>query len=93
MLYLLKNRLSTLWENLVIFLFVNSCCISWKVYLVTDITEFSSEAKETCKWVNTANIQMEIIMVSSKMRNYAVPPDHSHSSISFSSTCNIPKHC
>jgi len=30
---------------------------------VTDITEFSSEAKETWKWVNTTKIQTEIIMV------------------------------
>jgi len=93
MLYLLKNRLSALRENLVILLFVDSCCISWKVFLATDITEFSSEAKETWKWVNTAKIQTEIIMVSSKMRKCAVPPDLFHSNISFSSTCNIPKHC
>jgi len=27
------------------------------------------------------------------MRKCAVPPDLFHSEISFSSTCNIPKHC
>jgi len=46
---------------------------------VTDITEFSSEAKETFKWVNTTKNQIEIIMISSKMRNCAAHPDHSHS--------------
>jgi len=31
-------------------------------------------------------------MVPSKMRKCAAPPDLFHSEISFSSTCNIPKH-
>jgi len=61
-------------------------------FLVTDITEYSNEAKDTWKWVNTAKIQIELIMVPSKMRNCAVPPDLFHSEISFTSTCNIPKH-
>ena len=64
-----------------------------KFSLVTDITEFSSEAKEIWKCVNTAKIQRKLIMVPSKMPNCAVPPDHFHSEISFSSTCNIPKQC
>jgi len=62
-------------------------------FLVTDISQYSNEAKDTWKWVNTAKIQIELIIVSSKMRNCAVPPDLFHSEISFSSTCNIPKHC
>jgi len=62
-------------------------------FLVTVIRKYSNEAKETWKWVNTAKIQMELIMVASKMRKCAVPPDLFHSEISFSSTCNIPKHC
>ena len=63
-------------------------------FMVTDITQFSNEAKETWKWVNTAKIQiLEIIMVPSKMRKCAVPQDLFHSEISFSSTCNMPKHC
>jgi len=48
---------------------------------------------ETWKWMNTAKIQIGKIMVPSKMRKCAVPPDLFHSEISFSSTCNIPKHC
>ena len=61
--------------------------------MVTDFTQFSNEAKETWKWVNTANILIQLIMVPSKMRKFAAPPDLFHSEISFSSTCNIPKHC
>ena len=33
------------------------------ISLVTDITEFSCEAKETWKWLNKAKIQTEIIIV------------------------------
>jgi len=62
-------------------------------FLVTDISEYSNEAKDTSKWVNTAKIQIELIMVPSKMRNCVVPPDLFHSNISFSSTCNNPNHC
>ena len=63
-------------------------------FMVTDFTQFSNEAKETWKWVNTAKIQiLEIIIVPSKKRKCAVPPDLFHSEISFSSTCNMPKHC
>ena len=62
-------------------------------FLVTDISEYSNQAKETWKWVNTAKIQIELIMVPSKMRKCAAPPDLFHSEISFSSTCNIPKRC
>ena len=62
-------------------------------FVVTDITQFSNEVKETWRWVNTAKIQMEVVMVPSKMRKFAVPQDLFHSEISFSSTCNIPKHC
>jgi len=54
-----------------------------KIFLVTDITKFSSEAKETWKWVKTTKIQIEIIIVPSKMRNCAVPPDIFNSEISF----------
>ena len=62
-------------------------------FMVTDITQFSNEGKETWKWVNTAKIQIqEKIKVPSKMRKCAVTPDLFHSEISFSSTCNIPKH-
>ena len=61
--------------------------------MVTDITQFSNEAKETWKWVNTAKILIELIMVPSKKRKCAVPPDLFHSEISFSSTCHIPNHC
>ena len=64
-----------------------------KSSVMTDITEFSREAKDTWKWVNTAKIQRKLIMVPSKMRKCAVPPDLFHSEISFSSTCNIPKQC
>jgi len=62
-------------------------------FVVTDITQFSNEAKETWKWVNTAKILIELIMVPSKKRKCAVPPDLFHSEISFSSTCHIPNHC
>ena len=30
-------------------------------FLVTNITEFSAEAKEICKWVDSAKIQLELI--------------------------------
>jgi len=60
---------------------------------VIDIIEFSSETKEIFKWVNRTKIQIEIIMISTKMRNCAVYPHHSRSEIPFSSTCKIPKHC
>jgi len=62
-------------------------------FMVIDITQFSNEAKETWKWVNTAKILIERIMVPSKKRKCAVPPDLFHSEISFSSPCNIPNHC
>jgi len=71
MSYLLKNSDFSLRKQLLLFL--------GKSFLVTDITEFSSEAKETFKWVNTTKNQIEIIMISSKMRNCAAHPDHSHS--------------
>ena len=64
-----------------------------KFSLVTDITDFSRDAKETWKCVNRAKIQRKLIMVPSKMCKCAAPPDLFHSEISFSSTCNIPKQC
>ncbi|CAK8697998.1 unnamed protein product [Clavelina lepadiformis] len=30
-------------------------------FLVTDITEFSVEAKDTCKWVDAAKVQLELV--------------------------------
>ena len=40
------------------FFFENGCCcFFYCCFLVTDITEFSSEAKETCKGVNTAKFK------------------------------------
>ena len=40
-----------------------------------------------------SQIQIDIILVPSKMPNCAVSPDLFHNEISFSSTWNIPKHC
>jgi len=60
-------------------------------FLVTDINEFSNGAKDTWKWVNTTKIQIELIMVLSKMGSCAVPPDLLHSEISFSTTCKHSK--
>jgi len=37
-------------------------------FLMTDISEYSNEAKHTWKWVNTTKILIELIMVPSEMR-------------------------
>jgi len=62
-----------------------------EVYIVSS---YSSEAvmKLATTEISHPNVTSWTRLPASKVRNCAVPPDHLHSEISFSRTCNLPKH-
>jgi len=67
---------------------VSSTVVFWWQILPNSQVKRKKHAKS-----KHSQIQIDIILVPSKMPNYAVSPDLFHVEISFSSTCNIPKHC